>query len=281
MACATRPPSTCSRSPRRIVTGPSNGWRSTTASSAPSTMPWSCSQRSIVGSASETRTKRPSRAHRQRLERLRVALVDDELDRRDRVAVGVVGGVAELGGDARLEVLGDDVLERLGLVVHAVPRHAEVLGEVELEQPVVAQHLERDALAGPGQLDALVGDVRGEAALGELLDHRRRRRGRDARAARTARWSRPRRRRGARARRSPSRSPRSRRSGARAPRPRPSDAHQQPGREHERDAGQQAGRRAGMQQPARGRRAGSGRAGRSPARSRRRRSRTGTRRRWR
>ena len=63
----------------------------------------------------------------------------------------VVRRVAELRGDARLEVLGDDVLERLGLLVHAVPRHAEVLGEVELEQPVVAQDLERDALALGGQ----------------------------------------------------------------------------------------------------------------------------------
>ena len=59
----------------------------------------------------------------------------------------VVRRVAELGGDARLEVLGEHVLERLGLLVHAVPRHAEVLGEVELEQAVVAQDLQRDALA--------------------------------------------------------------------------------------------------------------------------------------
>ena len=46
------------------------------------------------------------------------------------------------------------MLERLGLLVDAVPRHAEVLGEVELEQPVVAQHLERDALALGRQHDA-------------------------------------------------------------------------------------------------------------------------------
>ena len=39
------------------------------------------------------------------------------------------------------------MLERLGLLVHAIPRHAEMLGQVELEQPVVAQHLERDPLA--------------------------------------------------------------------------------------------------------------------------------------
>ena len=39
------------------------------------------------------------------------------------------------------------MLEHLGLVVHAVPRHAERLGQVELQQPVVAQHLERHPLA--------------------------------------------------------------------------------------------------------------------------------------
>ena len=55
----------------------------------------------------------------------------------------VVRRVAELGRDQLLELLGEDVLEHLGLVVHAVPGHAERLGEVELEQAVVAQHLER------------------------------------------------------------------------------------------------------------------------------------------
>ena len=60
----------------------------------------------------------------------------------------VDGGVAELGRDELLELLGEDVLEHLGLVVHAVPRHVERLGEVELEQPVVADDLERQPLAG-------------------------------------------------------------------------------------------------------------------------------------
>ena len=71
----------------------------------------------------------------------------DELGARDRVAVRVVRGVAELGGDPRLEVLGQHVLERLGLLVHAVPRHVELRGQIQLEQPVVAQHLERQPLA--------------------------------------------------------------------------------------------------------------------------------------
>ena len=105
-------------------------------------------------------------AVRSRLERRqgdRRALLHHEVARGDRVAVRVDGGVAELGGDQLLELLREDVLEHLGLVVHAVPRHAEVLRQVELEQPVVAQHLERDPRALGGELHALVGLVRRRA----------------------------------------------------------------------------------------------------------------------
>ena len=58
----------------------------------------------------------------------------------------VVRRVSELGGDARLEVLAEHVLERLGLGVHAIPRHVEMLDEVQLEQPVMAHDLERHPL---------------------------------------------------------------------------------------------------------------------------------------
>ena len=105
------------------------------------------------------------------------ALVDRELRRGDRVAVRVVRRVPELGRDQRLELLGDDVLEDLRLVVHAVPRHVEPLGEVQLEQPVVAEHLERDALAVGGQLHAAVRLVADEAERPQLLDHAGGRRG--------------------------------------------------------------------------------------------------------
>ena len=84
--------------------------------------------------------------------------------------------MAELGGDERLELLGEDVLEDLGLGVDAIPRHVERLGEVELEQAVVADDLERHALAVGGQLDALVGHVVDEAELAQALAHPRRRR---------------------------------------------------------------------------------------------------------
>jgi hypothetical protein len=96
--------------------------------------------------------------------------------------VRVVRRIAELDGDQLLELLGEDVLEHLRLVVDAIPRHAEVLRQVELEQPVVADHLERDARALRRELDALVGLVRDEVELAELADHARRRGGGDAHA---------------------------------------------------------------------------------------------------
>ena len=68
---------------------------------------------------------------------------------RDRVAVRVVRRVAELLVDARLELLRENVLEPVGLVVHRVDRNAERLGEVLLEQPVVADDLERDLRRRP------------------------------------------------------------------------------------------------------------------------------------
>ena len=67
---------------------------------------------------------------------------------RDRVAVRVVRREAERLVDPRLELLRDRVLEPVGLVVHVVDVDPERLREVELEQPVVADHLERDPLAG-------------------------------------------------------------------------------------------------------------------------------------
>ena len=77
----------------------------------------------------------------------RVDVVDHEVGVGDGIAMGIVRRITELGRDPRLDVLGERVLERLGLLVHAVPGYAQVLGQVELEQPVVAHHLEREALA--------------------------------------------------------------------------------------------------------------------------------------
>ena len=67
--------------------------------------------------------------------------------------------VAEQGRDPVLELVGQNVLEDLGLLVHLVPRHAEGLGEIGLEEAVMADHLEGDLAAGIGELDAPVGSV--------------------------------------------------------------------------------------------------------------------------
>ena len=69
------------------------------------------------------------------------------------------------------------MLEHLGLPVHPVPRHAEALDQVQLEQAVMANHLERHAPAVVGQLYAPVGLVLGEPELGQPLDHPRGRAG--------------------------------------------------------------------------------------------------------
>ena len=82
--------------------------------------------------------------------------------------------VAERGVDARLERLREVVLEPLGLGVHLVPGEPERLHQVELEQTVVADDLERRLRPGLGQRDAVVGLVAHEADAREALDHRRR-----------------------------------------------------------------------------------------------------------
>ena len=87
--------------------------------------------------------------------------------------------IAELGRDQLLELLGQDVLEHLCLGMHLVPAHAQVFDEEELEQPVVADHLESDEPSALGQPDAPVGLVLDQAEPGELAEHPRDRGGRD------------------------------------------------------------------------------------------------------
>jgi len=96
--------------------------------------------------------------------------------------VRIVARFAELRRDQCLEILGDVVLQDLRLGVDAVARHPQRLGEERLDQPVMADHLERDLLPGGRQAHSLVRDVFGEADLGELLQHRRRGRRGDAEA---------------------------------------------------------------------------------------------------
>ena len=82
--------------------------------------------------------------------------------------------------DPRLELLGDHVLEPVGLVVDGVDVQAERLREVELEQPVVADHLERDPLAGRrSAATPRYGACSTQLERRELLHHLARRGGRD------------------------------------------------------------------------------------------------------
>ena len=61
----------------------------------------------------------------------------------------VVRREAERRVDPRLDLLRERVLEPVGFGVDRVEREPERLGEVLLEQPVVADHLDRDLLAAP------------------------------------------------------------------------------------------------------------------------------------
>jgi hypothetical protein len=81
--------------------------------------------------------------------------------------------MAELGRDQRLELVGEDVLEHLRLLVHTVPRHPERLREVGLQQPVVAEHAQRDAAALGRELDAVIAPMRHEAVVVEAAQHGR------------------------------------------------------------------------------------------------------------
>jgi len=69
-------------------------------------------------------------------------VLESELGVRDRVAVRVMGREAELGVDLRLQLLRECVLEQLRLRVHLVEREPEAVHQVQLEQAVVAEHLE-------------------------------------------------------------------------------------------------------------------------------------------
>ena len=82
-------------------------------------------------------------------------------------------GIAELGGDALFESLGDEVLEALGLLVHLFHGVVEDLVEEGLDEAMMADDLERAPLAGRRELHAAVASRsrRGAVPRGELLEH--------------------------------------------------------------------------------------------------------------
>src|ERR1700758_3221195 len=69
------------------------------------------------------------------------------VERGDTAAVGVAVWMAQLGGDAGFEALGDEVFQAFGLVVQLVRVVIEHAIEEGLDQAVVANDLERPAPA--------------------------------------------------------------------------------------------------------------------------------------
>ena len=117
---------------------------------------------------------------RQLVEAARRALVDLKRDGRDRIAVRVNRRVAKAAGDQLLKLLREHMLEHLGFGVHAIPGHSELLGEKQLKQPVMAQHLKRDPAALVGQPHAAIGLMLEQPHVRELAQHARHRPRRDA-----------------------------------------------------------------------------------------------------
>ena len=85
--------------------------------------------------------------------------------------MGVVGRVSEERVDAVLEGLADHVLKPLRLVVDLLPGVPERLRQVGLEEPVVAQDLERQRAAGWGEGGAAVLGVAHQAEPCEFAEH--------------------------------------------------------------------------------------------------------------
>jgi len=76
-----------------------------------------------------------------------------------------------LAAISSLELLGEDVLKHLGFRVDAVPRHTETFDEVQLQQPMVAHHLERHPSPVVGQPHTAIGLVLDQPELAQALDH--------------------------------------------------------------------------------------------------------------
>ena len=80
------------------------------------------------------------------------------------------GRPVEGGVEAVLDLLGQLVLEGRGQPVGLRPAVAEHVGQEALDDAVAADHAHGPPAAGFGELDAVVGGVHGQAAVGQLLD---------------------------------------------------------------------------------------------------------------
>ena len=93
------------------------------------------------------------------------------LERRDRIAVRIVGRMAQEFGDSRLEFFADVMLEFFGLAVNVLEGVAEGLVQVGFEQPMVADQFERDASPGRGQTGTVVRFVFDQTQFGQAFEH--------------------------------------------------------------------------------------------------------------
>jgi len=94
--------------------------------------------------------------------------------------VRIVGWETERLVDAFLQLFRECVLEPFRFAVHFLYVDAKRLRQIELEQAVVPDDLERHLLAGIRECNASVGLVNCEPERCELLHHRAGRRRRDA-----------------------------------------------------------------------------------------------------
>src|SRR6185437_7562663 len=91
--------------------------------------------------------------------------------RRNRIAMRTGSRMTQQLVDPILELLADVVLQPFGFLVHVVPREAHRAYEIELQQPVMPDDLERHLLAGFGELDRLIRGVRDETELRQATHH--------------------------------------------------------------------------------------------------------------
>ena len=235
--------------------GPPNGWRSTTSSAAPSAMPCSSSQRSI----SDRRPRRGRSAPARRRQRLEACVSPSSITS-SAAGIGSPWGscvglpsFAAMRASRSSEITCSSASASSWTRSHGTPRCSARYSSSRRWWRSTSSATRSPPV---GQLDALVGHVLDEPALGELLDHRRGRGGRHAEALGQRVGRDRRRRRGAervdRLRVVLDRvrvAPRARRAIRR---------HQQAGGEHERHPGQQARRRRAGAAGGPRRRAGSG-----------------------
>ena len=98
----------------------------------------------------------------------------------NRVAVRIGRRIAEEGVDPVDQQVADRVLHVLGFFVNLVPGQVERADQEQLDQPVAAEHAQGQHAARVGQPGPFVGNVLGQAAFAERLEHAGDGAGRDA-----------------------------------------------------------------------------------------------------